>query len=153
MESRKKILSLSEIKRVMKINMETRWKGKMAFEAGVTGHQVIMDADETVGGENLGPRPKALILAGLAGCTGMDVISILEKMRVKISEFNIDIEAEQTEEHPKVYSQITLIYKFKGENLPPDKLEKAVSLSQERYCGVSAMLGKAAKLDYRIEIL
>lgn len=132
--------------------MKTQWMGKMAFEADVTGHKVLMDAEAVVGGEDQGPRPKSLILAGLAGCTGMDVISILEKMRVKPDSFEVNIEAEQTEEHPKIYSHITLVYKFKGDNLPMDKLEKAVSLSQERYCGVSAMLGKSSVLNHRIEI-
>jgi len=136
----------------MKINVETRWQGKMAFVANVSGHEVMMDADTGVGGEDLGPRPKALLLAGLAGCTGMDVISILEKMRVFPATFDVKIEAEQTEEHPKVYSHITLVYQFGGKDLPIEKLEKAVSLSQDRYCGVSAMLSKAAVLTHRIEV-
>lgn len=137
----------------MKIDVETRWMGKMAFEALVTGHPIIMDASNESGGDDSGPRPKALLLAGLAGCTGMDVISILDKMHVKPDAFNLKIEADQTEDHPKVYSEITIVYQFKGENLPTDKLEKAVSLSQEKYCGVSAMLGKSAKLFHRIEII
>lgn len=137
----------------MKINVETRWQGKMAFVADVSGHQVMMDADTGVGGEDLGPRPKALLLAGLAGCTGMDVISILEKMRVFPTSFDVKIEADQTEEHPKVYSHITVVYQFGGKDLPMEKLEKAVTLSQDRYCGVSAMLGKAAVLTHRIEVV
>ncbi|HBZ67770.1 MAG TPA: osmotically inducible protein C [Bacteroidales bacterium] len=137
----------------MKIDIETQWMGKMAFEALVTGHPVVMDADKESGGDDSGPRPKALLLAGLAGCTGMDVIAILDKMRVTPDAFHLKIEAEQTEEHPKVYSLITIVYQFKGQNLPMDKLEKAVALSQEKYCGVSAMLGKAAKLIHRIELI
>jgi len=137
----------------MKTDISTRWTGNMAFEALVTGHTVIMDAGKESGGNDSGPRPKALLLAGLAGCTGMDVISILDKMKVKPEAFNIKIEAEQTEDHPKVYSEITIVYQFKGDNLPVEKLEKAVSLSQEKYCGVSAMLGKTARLSHRIEII
>ncbi|MEJ5303043.1 MAG: OsmC family protein [Bacteroidales bacterium] len=126
------------------------WLDGMAFEAEVNGHKIVVDAVESVGGRNLGPRPKPLLLASLAGCTAMDVISILEKMRVKVVAFHIEVVAEQTEEHPKVYSQIKILYKFKGKDLPMDKLQKAVDLSQERYCGVSAMLRKASELSFEI---
>lgn len=122
----------------------------MAFEAEVNGHKIVVDAVESVGGRNLGPRPKPLLLASLAGCTAMDVISILEKMRVKVDAFHVEVVAEQTEEHPKAYSQIKILYKFKGKDLPMDKLQKAVDLSQERYCGVSAMLRKASELSFEI---
>ena len=126
------------------------WLDGMAFEAEVNGHKIVVDAVESVGGRNRGPRPKPLLLASLAGCTAMDVISILDKMRVKVDAFNVEVIAEQTEEHPKVYSQIKLLYKFKGKDLPMDKLQKAVDLSQERYCGVSAMLRKASELTFEI---
>ena len=136
----------------MGTRVNTQWSGKMKFNAIVNGHNVPMDADEAVGGEDTGPRPKALLLAGLAGCTGMDVISILKKMQHEPLEFDIDIDANITEEHPKVFDLINIIYKFKGGNLQLEKLEKAVKLSQEKYCGVSAMLGKIAELKYSIEI-
>lgn len=126
------------------------WLDGMAFEAEVNGHKIVVDAVESVGGRDRGPRPKPLLLASLAGCTAMDVISILDKMRVKVDAFNVEVIAEQTEEHPKVYSQIKLLYKFKGKDLPMDKLQKAVDLSQERYCGVSAMLRKASELTFEI---
>ncbi len=126
------------------------WLDGMAFEAEVNGHKIVVDAVESVGGRDRGPRPKPLLLASLAGCTAMDVISILDKMRVKLDAFNVEVIAEQTEEHPKVYSQIKLLYKFKGKDLPMDKLQKAVDLSQERYCGVSAMLRKASELTFEI---
>ncbi|NLH53369.1 MAG: OsmC family protein [Bacteroidales bacterium] len=130
--------------------VQLEWLDGMAFEAEVNGHKIVVDAVESVGGRNLGPRPKPLLLASLAGCTAMDVISILEKMRVKVVAFHIEVVAEQTEEHPKVYSQIKILYKFKGKDLPMDKLQKAVDLSQERYCGVSAMLRKASELSFEI---
>ncbi len=130
--------------------VQLSWLDGMAFEAEVNGFKIKVDAIESVGGRNRGPRPKPLLLASLAGCTAMDVISILEKMRVKLDDFNIEIIAEQTEEHPKIYSQIKIFYKFKGKDLPMDKLEKAVKLSQELYCGVSAMLRKATELSYEI---
>src|SRR5699024_7316658 len=123
-------------------------KGNMAFEMNLDGHTLITDASKEIGGEDLGPRPKALLLSGLIGCTGIDVVSILNKMKVEPNSFSIEVEAEESEDHPKVYTKIHLIYKFKGNNLPKDKLERAVSLSQEKYCGVSAMLEKAAPITY-----
>ncbi|NCA85009.1 MAG: OsmC family peroxiredoxin [Clostridia bacterium] len=125
----------------------------MTFEVGLNGHKFMIDADEKVGGKNLGPRPKALTLASLGGCTGMDVISILRKMRIEPEYFNVAVGAEMTDEHPKYYHKIHIIYSFKGKDLEMDKLEKAVNLSQERYCGVSAMLGKAAAITSEIKIL
>ncbi len=129
------------------------WKGDMAFEANVNDFKLLMDAGETVGGKNSGPRPKPLTLASLGGCTGMDVISILKKMRVEPEYFNIEISGELTDEHPKYYHQIHLVYTFKGKNLPLAKIEKAVNLSQDRYCGVSELLRKGATLSHEIKIL
>lgn len=137
----------------MNSKVECSWKNNMSFDVEVNDHIITIDADERVGGENHGPRPKALLLAGLAGCTGMDVISILKKMRVTPDNFNVTAEAEQSEEHPKVYTKILLTYTFKGKELPLDKIEKAVNLSQERYCGVSAMLSQVAELTHEIIIL
>ncbi len=132
--------------------IECNWKEKMAFEAVVNNHKIMIDADESVGGENKGPRPKPLMLVALAGCTGMDVVSILKKMRVDFDDFSVSVEGELTEEHPKYYKLIKVVYKFKGKNLPKEKLEKAVDLSKERYCGVSVLLEKATELTYEIII-
>jgi putative redox protein len=124
----------------------------MSFEAQINGFNLKLDAAESVGGKNLGPRPKPMLLVALGGCTGMDVVSILNKMRVKYDDFRMEISGEQTEEHPKYYHTINLKYIFKGKDLPMEKLEKAVNLSQDRYCGVSAMLGKAAELNTDIVV-
>jgi putative redox protein len=132
--------------------VEVNWLDNMAFEAEVNNHKIVLDASEDVGGKDLGPRPKALTLASLGGCSGMDVVSILAKMRVVPEKFGMTITGELTDVHPKVYHTITIVYNFKGKDLPMDKLEKAVNLSQERYCGVSAMLGKSAKIITRIEV-
>jgi len=137
----------------MAIKVEVQHRNNMAFEAHVNNHKLVMDADSTVGGNDEGPRPKPLLLASLGGCTGMDVVSILKKMRIEPEYFNMVIEADQTEEHPKVYSRIHITYEFRGNNLDPEKLQKAVELSQERYCGVSAMLKKATDLSFEIRIL
>ncbi|HPT79295.1 MAG TPA: OsmC family protein [Candidatus Atribacteria bacterium] len=100
----------------------------------------------------MGPSPKKLLLAGLIGCTGIDVVSILKKMQVEPESLAIEAEAESSNEHPKVYTSIKLTFKFTGDNLPIDKLEKAVSLSQEKYCGVAAMLKKTAPIEYKVVV-
>jgi len=133
--------------------IKINWLENMAFEAEVNGHKIILDAAEPVGGENRGPRPKPLMMVALAGCTGMDVVSILKKMRVEVEGFNVEVEGDLTEEHPKQFSQMRVIYEFKGKNLPMDKLEKAVNLSEERYCGVSAMYKKAFRITTEIRII
>jgi putative redox protein len=134
----------------MKHKINTKWKENMAFEANVNNFKITIDADEAVGGQGLGPRPKALSLVSLAGCTGMDVISILKKMRVEPDGFDVEVEGELTEEHPKYYHKVHIRYVFKGKDLPLEKLEKAVNLSQDRYCGVSAMFSKAATITHEI---
>lgn len=136
----------------MKTTLDMNWKGDMAFETELNGHKIIIDADEKVGGKNLGPRPKALMMVALAGCTGMDVISILKKMRVEVSDFNVRVEGNVTEEHPKQYDEMKLIYEFSGNNLEEEKLRKAIDLSMERYCGVSAVYKKAMQMSYEIVI-
>lgn len=128
------------------------WKGDMAFDAEVNGHIIPIDADERVGGKDRGPRPKPLTLVSLGGCTGMDVISILGKMRVKPDDFSVDVSGELTEEHPKYFNKIHIVYTFKGKDLPIEKLEKAINLSQDRYCGVTAMLDKVAEITHEIII-
>ncbi|MBN2614934.1 MAG: OsmC family protein [Bacteroidales bacterium] len=137
----------------MSTKVNVTWKDDMAFEASVNGFNFMLDADERVGGQNQGPRPKPLTLVSLGGCTGMDVVSILNKMRVKPDFFDVEVEAEMTEEHPKYFNKIHIKYIFKGKDLPMDKLEKAVTLSQDRYCGVSEMLRKAAELSHEIVVL
>lgn len=130
------------------------WKEGMAFESTVNGHTIALDANAEFGGANSGPRPKPLMLTALAGCTGMDVISLLRKMKQPVSYFNIEVEAKLADEHPKTYTEISLVYQFKkGDDLDQGKVEKAVKLSQERYCGVSAMLKPVAKVEYRIDYI
>ncbi|MCK5730615.1 MAG: OsmC family protein [Draconibacterium sp.] len=134
-----------------RINVE--WLENMAFKTVVNGHEFVIDATEKVGGENRGPRPKPLMMAALAGCTGMDVVSVLKKMRVKLDYFNVVVEAELTEEHPKHFIKMHVIYEFKGKDLPMAKLEKAIDLSEERYCGVSATYKQTMELTSEIKIL
>lgn len=136
----------------MKTSLDIKWIEGMSFESEVNGHKIIIDAVKEVGGQDKGPRPKPLMLLALAGCTGMDVVSILDKMRVKLDDFAVEVEAEMTEEHPKHYNKMKVIYKFWGKDLPVEKLEKAVNLSDERYCGVSAVYKKAIEMSHEIRI-
>jgi putative redox protein len=129
-----------------------KWKQGLAFTAHQTGHQIPLDAPVASGGQDSGASPKGLLLSGLGGCTGIDVVSILEKMRVPLEGFQVQVDAELTEEHPKVFKRIHMIYQFQGADLPLAKLEKAVALSMERYCGVSAMLAKATPITWEIQV-
>jgi putative redox protein len=122
----------------------------LSFSVELQGHRFTVDSDEAFGGKDRGPRPKALMLSALAGCTGMDVASILGKMKMPYDSFAIEIDATQTDEHPKVYKAITVRYLFKGGELDRGKIEKAVKLSQEKYCGVYAMLSKTAEITTEI---
>ncbi|MCY0878980.1 MAG: OsmC family protein [Firmicutes bacterium] len=126
---------------------------KMAFE-GVSGsgHRVIMDGAPEVGGENQGIRPMETVLVALGGCTGMDVVSILQKMRVPFASFEMNITGHRVDTHPKIYDHITIRYEFQADKDHADKMIRAVTLSQEKYCSVSAMLAKSARIDADIVI-
>lgn len=135
----------------MKQEISCTWAGDMAFEADVSGHKIRMDADEEVGGKDSGPRPKPLLLVSLAGCSGMDVISILKKMREPVTWFDVKVSGELTEEHPKYYSSVKLTYEFKAsDGLKDENVRKAVILSQDKYCGVSALLKKAIPVEWEV---
>jgi putative redox protein len=133
--------------------VEVKWIGNKGFEAELEDHKIVMDLDEERGGNNLGPRPKPLMLASLGGCTGLDVILILKKMKIEPDYFNMRIEADQTDDMPRRYYRIKTIYEFRGENLPLKKLQNAVELSIEKYCGVSAVYKKSIEMSYEIRIL
>lgn len=137
----------------MKTSLAAEWKGNMEFDMEIGNHTLVIDAGKEAGGEDKGVRPKPLMLAALAGCTGMDVVSILQKMKVQLESFNLKVEGYATEAHPKHYYRMDVIYQFKGKELNYSKLEKAVNLSKEKYCGVSAAYQKCMELNYRIEIV
>lgn len=136
-----------------KTQISAKLKGNMAFEMEIGGHKVITDTTVENGGNDFGPSPKALLLAGIIGCSGIDIMSITKKMRLEIEDVIVDIESETRDEHPKIYNYIKVVYKFKGKDLPMDKLEKAVKLSMEKYCGVSAMIEKAVPITYEVKII
>lgn len=129
------------------------WSGGMAFTGRTSsGHDVIMDARTDVGGENKGPRPTELLLAALGGCSGMDVVSILKKMRVEFDRFDMAIEADEGTEHPKSFTTFRMVYRLWGTDVPEDKYRRAVELSQTTYCSVSALYKKGAPVTYRLEL-
>ena len=136
----------------MKHIVDINWKQNLAFETEIDGHPMIMDASPESGGDDLGARPKKLMLAALAGCTGIDVIMILKKMKIVPESFHVIVEGDVAEEHPKKYEKMKVIYQFKGKNLPYDKLEKAILLSEEKYCSVSAVYRKAVEMSHEIRI-
>jgi len=126
----------------------TTWKTKHEFESRQEKNTIQLDGNK----EN-GFSPKALLLAGLAGCSGIDVVDILEKMRVEFSGLSIDTEAEQTDGHPRVFKKILITYRLKTAKENEDKVKKAIELSLEKYCGVSAMLKKNSPINYKLDIL
>lgn len=129
------------------------WKENMAFEADADNHKFMIDASVEGGGNDLGMRPKKLMLIALAGCSGMDVVSILKKMKIEPASFNVKVEGELTEEHPKHYISIHVVYEFSGDNLPLEKLQRAIELSEERYCGVWAVYKKTMPVTWEIKII
>jgi putative redox protein len=134
----------------MKQEIKTRWEGNMLFHAENPGGSLKIDADVASGGSGQGLRPKALMLTALAGCTGLDVTSLFKKMRIVVEGIEIDIQAELTEVQPTYYNKVKVIYKFYGKDFEKEKIEKAVKLSQDKYCGVSEMFRKFSELSYEI---
>ncbi|RPD96736.1 OsmC family peroxiredoxin [Aureibaculum marinum] len=131
--------------------VKTTWKGNMKFEStNPSGLNLNIDTGAEHGGNGEGYRPKALMLSALAGCSGLDVVSLLKKMRAEVDDFNIDITAELTEEHPKFYKEVHVVYNFYGTDLKKDKIEKAVNLSIDRYCGVMEMFRQFAEITTEI---
>jgi putative redox protein len=131
-----------------------KWVEAMSFlgEAG-SGHAVLMDGAPDAGGRDLGPRPMEMLLLGLGGCTAFDVLLILKRGREKVTDCVVEIEAERAESDPKIFTGIRLVYKITGRNLSRDKVERAVALSDEKYCSATAQLRALAKISHEIEII
>ena len=129
----------------------TQWKGDMVFESdNPRWPSIMMDASKDFGGTDSGMAPKAMMLSSLAGCSGLDVVSVLNKMRVKVDDFKMVIEGELTDEHPKYYHKVSVDYHFYGKDLKESKIKSAVDLSVEKYCGVMEMFRHFA--DIKIQI-
>lgn len=136
----------------MKETIKAQWLNNLAFEAEVNGHKIYIDASIENGGKNTGPRPKPMMMVALAGCTGMDVVSILKKMREEIEEFSVEVEGDLSEEHPKKFEGMKIIYRVKGKGVNRQNVEKAVKLSSTKYCGVSANYYKAFPITHEVII-
>lgn len=134
--------------------MHVKWKDKVSF-LGVaeSGHSVLMDGAPEIGGRNLGLRPMEMVLMGAGGCTALDVVTILKKSRQKISDCMVEIEADRAKEDPKVFTRIHYHFILIGNDLKPQKVERAINLSAEKYCSVSIMLGKTAEITHDFAIL
>ncbi len=134
--------------------IHVNYAGKMKFIAkNKKGHRVIMDTIQKFGGEDTAPTPMEHILMGLGGCTGMDVVSILNKMKQVFSNLDIRIVAENADDYPHVFTKIKMDYSITGKNLDEEKVKRAIELSQNKYCSVSAMLNKTAQIDWVLNII
>ena len=129
------------------------FKGGMNFTTDINGHKIEIDTDEAHGGNNLGTRPKAMMLASLAGCTGLDIVGILNKMRVSFSDYSIKVEGHLTEGDAAIYDEVTVIHTIKVDKACEPQVKKAVKLSEEKYCGVTKMFEAFAKVSYKINYL
>jgi len=127
------------------------WRGGLEFSVQQDGHVFTIDGSREFGGRDRGPGPKNLLLTALIGCSGMDVVSILRKMKIEDYSLRVTARGTLTEDHPRIFSSISVLFSFTGPNLPESKLRKAVELSRDRYCGVWAMLNHSSEISYSIE--
>ena len=126
----------------------------MRFEAEAgSGHHVILDAAEQVGGHNEGFRPMELLLVGLAGCSGMDVLSLLRKQHQQVTDYEVRVTGVRATEHPKVFVEIAVEHIVTGYHIQPEAVARAIQLSKEMYCGAGAMLGKVAHLTHTYQLV
>ena len=130
--------------------IETQWMGKMQFNSLVNGHTIIMDAPERVGGEDHGPIPKPFVLTALSGCTGMDIVALLRKSHNEVHDFNMKVIGELSKHAPIEYIAIHVVYDFNGDEANKSAAMDAVTVSQEKYCGISKMLRKALPVTWEI---
>lgn len=136
------------------MNAKVTWQGGMQFEATAdSGHTVVLDAAPEVGGANNGFRPMELMAMSLAGCTAMDVISILRKKRQEITSFEVKVLAPRASEHPHVFTEMEITYVLRGKGIDPVAVERAMQLSEEKYCPAQSMLRKAAPISLKYEII
>jgi putative redox protein len=130
-----------------------RHTGGLSFIGhGETNHWVAMDGPTELGGENGASRPKELLLLALGGCTGADVASLLRKRRIPFRKLEIALSADSATGHPLVFTRIEMVYRFEGEGVPVEELERAIHMSQDKYCAVSAMLRTAAPIEWTAEL-
>jgi putative redox protein len=124
----------------------------MHFVGAIDGFHIDLDAEEHAGGMDAGPQPHRLLLLALAGCTAMDVISILRKKRQQVSGLTVAVQGSRVEQHPRIYTQIEVLYRVRGNHVDPLAVERSIELSKTRYCPVIATLSKVAEVTTRYEI-
>jgi putative redox protein len=134
------------------VKATTSYRGGMRFESGVGDARVVMDAPTKAGGRGEGLTPKAMVLQGLIGCTGLDVAAILQKREVVFEDLRIDAEATQTRTAPAVFEKIEITFHIKANPSDREHVEKAITVSQKHFCGVSAMLRKGAELTWTLDL-
>ena len=133
---------------------QVKWLGGRAFEGSPdSGHSVIMDSSPDFGGEDRGVRPMELLMLGMGGCTSIDVMNILEKSRQDVTACVAEISAERAETEPKVFVRMHVHFKVTGRNLDAQRVQRAISLSAEKYCSASIMLGKTAEITHDFELI
>ena len=136
------------------MNISVNWvDGMLMVGKSLSGHCITMDGPPEIGGENLGVRPMEMLLLGVAGCTMIDVVSTLKKMRQDLTHCETKVNAERANDHPKVFTDIHIQFVIKGKDLDKNKVEKAITLSAEKYCSASIMLGKTASITHDFEIV
>ncbi|MCK4665781.1 OsmC family protein [Candidatus Dependentiae bacterium] len=135
------------------MDIKVNWLNNMTFEGyGKTGTNILMDTPVDKGGEDKGPTPKEIYLMSVAGCTGMDVISILKKKRLTVTGFEIEVFADEIiDTHPHIFTKIKIHYSIIGKDLTEPAIKQAIDLSQNKYCGVSEMMRKAFEIEYTFE--
>ena len=136
------------------MNISVNWvDGMLMVGKSHSGHSITMDGPPEIGGENLGVRPMEMLLLGVAGCTMIDVVTTLKKMRQELTHCETRVNAERADDHPKVFTDIHIQFIIKGKGLDSKKVEKAITLSAEKYCSASIMLGKTASITHDFEIV
>ena len=136
------------------MNISVNWiDGMLMVGKSHSGHSITMDGPPEIGGENLGVRPMEMLLLGVAGCTMIDVVTTLKKMRQDLTNCETKLSAERADEHPKVFTDIHIQFIVKGQDLDPKKVEKAITLSAEKYCSASIMLGETATITHDFEVV
>ena len=136
------------------MNISVNWvDGMLMVGKSHSGHSITMDGPPEIGGDNLGVRPMEMLLLGVAGCTMIDVVTTLKKMRQELTHCETKVNAERADDHPKVFTDIHIQFFVKGNDLDSKKVEKAITLSAEKYCSASIMLGKTASISHDFEIL
>jgi putative redox protein len=136
----------------MKDSVSIEFRNNMSFDVSVNGHKILIDTVPELGGNDQGPRPKSLLMVSLAGCTGMDIVSLLRKMKIEVDDLRIVVEGNITEQHPKHFDHMHIRYIIKGNTIPVDKINYAIKLSLEKYCGVSYNLEKSMEITWELVI-